>query len=175
MEHARELSAGELRGQPDTERRFPCALPAGSERERAAGDASLLVGFPCPDEGLGFNLRGAGELEAAHGCVRLVDRELGPVKTHEQRTVPLLASLVSELQPLVSRDDAEALVFTAAKGGALHYNNFRSQVFNPAVKATGLDGLGLTPYKLRHTAASLAIAAGADVKVVQTMSATGRP
>lgn len=28
---------------------------------------------------------------------------------------------------------------------------------------------GLTPHKLRHTAASLAIAAGADVKVVQQM------
>ncbi|MTD53838.1 tyrosine-type recombinase/integrase [Amycolatopsis sp. RM579] len=28
---------------------------------------------------------------------------------------------------------------------------------------------GLTPHKLRHTAASLAIAAGADVKVIQHM------
>ncbi|QBI51949.1 Tyrosine recombinase XerD [Streptomonospora litoralis] len=36
-------------------------------------------------------------------------------------------------------------------------------------KDAGLDGLGLTPHKLRHTAASLAIAAGADVKVVQQM------
>jgi integrase len=40
-------------------------------------------------------------------------------------------------------------------------------VFIPAVEATGLTGL--TPHGLRHTAASLAIAAGADVKVVQTM------
>ncbi|MFF2349057.1 tyrosine-type recombinase/integrase [Kitasatospora sp. NPDC058115] len=45
----------------------------------------------------------------------------------------------------------------------------RSAIFDPAVKAAGLDGLGLTPHKLRHTAASLAIAAGADVKVVQQM------
>lgn len=37
------------------------------------------------------------------------------------------------------------------------------------MKAVGLDDLDLTPHKLRHTAASLAIAAGADVKVVQTM------
>jgi hypothetical protein len=35
------------------------------------------------------------------------------------------------------------------------------------VRAAGLDGL--TPHALRHTAASLAIAAGANVKVVQTM------
>ncbi|MFI0152580.1 tyrosine-type recombinase/integrase [Streptomyces lydicus] len=37
------------------------------------------------------------------------------------------------------------------------------------MKTAGLDDLGVTPHKLRHTAASLAIAAGADVKVVQTM------
>ncbi len=41
--------------------------------------------------------------------------------------------------------------------------------FSNARKNAGLDGLGLTPHKLRHTAASLAIAAGADVKVVQQM------
>lgn len=37
------------------------------------------------------------------------------------------------------------------------------------MKAAGLAAEGLTPHKLRHTAASLAIAAGADVKVVQQM------
>ena len=37
------------------------------------------------------------------------------------------------------------------------------------MEGAGLDGTGLTPHKLRHTAASLAIAAGADVKVVQAM------
>ena len=36
------------------------------------------------------------------------------------------------------------------------------------VKA-GLGHLKVTPHKLRHTAASLAIASGADVNVVQTM------
>ena len=36
-----------------------------------------------------------------------------------------------------------------------------------AAEAMGLDGF--TPHMLRHTAASLAIASGADVKVVQTM------
>ena len=42
-------------------------------------------------------------------------------------------------------------------------------VENPAVVAAGFDVAGLTPHKLRHTAASLAIAAGADVKVIQQM------
>lgn len=43
----------------------------------------------------------------------------------------------------------------------------RRPVFNPAAIAAGLTGL--TPHALRHTAASLAIASGANVKVVQTM------
>jgi integrase len=43
----------------------------------------------------------------------------------------------------------------------------RRNCFDPAVRATALDSL--TPHALRHTAASLAIAAGANVKVVQTM------
>ena len=38
---------------------------------------------------------------------------------------------------------------------------------DPAVAALGLTGL--TPHGLRHTAASLAVAAGANVKVVQQM------
>ncbi|MGW3122759.1 tyrosine-type recombinase/integrase [Streptomyces sp. NPDC001107] len=39
---------------------------------------------------------------------------------------------------------------------------------SPGAKA-GLGHLKVTPHKLRHTAASLAIAGGADVNVVQTM------
>ncbi|WP_435825186.1 tyrosine-type recombinase/integrase [Nocardiopsis alba] len=51
----------------------------------------------------------------------------------------------------------------------LRIRNWRNREFALAVRAAGLDGMGLTPHKLRHTAASLAIAAGADVKVVQAM------
>jgi len=95
--------------------------------------------------------------------------ELGPVKNHEKRSVPLLASYVDELRPLAKGRKRDALLFTAPKGGPLRYRNFRNRVFDKAVKAAGLADLGVTPHKLRHTAASLAIAAGADVKVVQTM------
>jgi integrase len=49
----------------------------------------------------------------------------------------------------------------------LHLRNFRRNNFDPAVRAATLDGL--TPHALRHTAAPLAIATGANVKVVQTM------
>ena len=94
---------------------------------------------------------------------------LGPVKNHEKRSVPLPRSFADELGTLARGKQADDLLFTAPEGGPLRYANFRSRVFDPAVKEAGLSGMGITPHKLRHTAASLAIAAGADVKVVQLM------
>ncbi|MFI5670478.1 tyrosine-type recombinase/integrase [Streptomyces sp. NPDC051704] len=94
---------------------------------------------------------------------------LGPVKNHEKRSVPLPRSFADELGTLAQPRGQNDLLFTAPEGGPLRYRNFRSRVFDPAVKEAGLGGMGVTPHKLRHTAASLAIAAGADVKVVQTM------
>ena len=45
--------------------------------------------------------------------------------------------------------------------------NWRRDVFDRAAVTAGLDGL--TPHELRHTAASLAVSAGANVKAVQRM------
>jgi integrase len=58
----------------------------------------------------------------------------------------------------------EELVFTSRKGAVLRNLNFRRDVFDRAARAAGLDGL--TPHELRHTAASLAVSAGASVKSV---------
>ncbi|MGI5197100.1 tyrosine-type recombinase/integrase [Streptomyces sp. CA-288835] len=126
-----------------------------------------------------------GEVSAAAGGQLDIDRrrlrilraysdvkgvlEIGPVKNHEKRSVPLPRSVADELRPLVEHHGREQLLFTAPEGGPLRYGNFRNRVFDKAVKAAGLSDLGVTPHKLRHTAASLAIASGADVKVVQTM------
>ncbi|MFE1127751.1 MULTISPECIES: tyrosine-type recombinase/integrase [unclassified Streptomyces] len=95
--------------------------------------------------------------------------ELGPVKNHEKRSVPLPRSFADELGTLSRGKSADVLLFSSPEGKPLRYANFRSRVFDPAVKAAGLEGRRVTPHKLRHTAASLAIAAKADVKVVQTM------
>jgi len=49
----------------------------------------------------------------------------------------------------------------------LRNHNFRRDVFADAAVAAGLKGLTL--HELRHTAASLAISSGANVKAVQRM------
>ena len=59
------------------------------------------------------------------------------------------------------------MVFTASKGGALRSQGFQRAVLTGAAARIGVPGLH--PHELRHTAASLAIASGADVKVVQKM------
>ena len=91
----------------------------------------------------------------------------GTPKTHQSRTVPVPRFLLEELAQLVAGKDHDDHVFARGDGQVLRLSWFRRYVFDPAVAATGLDGL--TPHGLRHTAASLAIASGADVKVVQTM------
>lgn len=90
-------------------------------------------------------------------------------KSWARRKVPLSGFLVDELRPVLDDRGREELVFTAGEGGPLRLHNFRPRVFDKAVKAAGLDGMGLHPHALKHTAASLAIAAGADIKTLQTM------
>ncbi|RNL84215.1 hypothetical protein EFW17_13410 [Halostreptopolyspora alba] len=51
----------------------------------------------------------------------------------------------------------------------MRLRNWSYQEFYPALGPAGLEGTGLPPHTFRHTAASLAIAAGVDIKVVQTM------
>ena len=96
----------------------------------------------------------------------LVNGELvwGPPKSHRARTVVIPRFLVDELAPLVSGDQ---LVFTSPNGRPLRSPNFLRRVWQPAVAEHGLGDL--VPHDLRHTAASLAISAGASVKAVQRM------
>ncbi|HVV09239.1 site-specific integrase [Amycolatopsis sp.] len=93
----------------------------------------------------------------------------GLPKTGKHRTVPIPASLVPELKRVINGRTDNELVFRTARGHSLRANNWRVREFNAAVKVAKLTDKGLTPHKLRHTAASLSIAAGADVKVIQHM------
>lgn len=88
-------------------------------------------------------------------------------KSHQVRTVPIPRFLVDELAQHIAGKCPDDFVFTSERGGLLRLQNFRHTVFDRAARAVGLDRF--TPHGLRHTAASLAIASGADVKVVQQM------
>ena len=79
----------------------------------------------------------------------------GPTKTHQKRSIALpdflLAELVAHLSERVG-DSPEALLFVGRTGKPLHYNAFRRWTWDPAVEATGLQGV--TPHDLRATCAS---------------------
>nr|MBA3294479.1 site-specific integrase [Geodermatophilaceae bacterium] len=91
----------------------------------------------------------------------------GAPKSNHSRSVPVPRTLAEELAAHVIGRPPEALVFTSPTGGVLWLRNFRRRVFDPAARSVGLDGL--TPHILRHTSASLAVSAGANVKAVQRM------
>jgi len=88
-------------------------------------------------------------------------------KTYRRRAVPIPAFLVARLGAYVKGRPDGAPLFTARKGGPLRNSNFRHYFFDPAVQRAGLAPL--TPHNLRDTAASLAVASGANVKAVQRM------
>lgn len=92
-------------------------------------------------------------------------------KNHQQRSVPIPRFVADMLAVVVAGKGADDLVFTTWHGKPLRNNNFRRDVFDRAAADVGLDGL--TPHELRHTAASLAVAAGANVKAVQRILGHG--
>lgn len=91
----------------------------------------------------------------------------GPLKAHQIRPVPLPRFLVDELAVIMAGKAPGDVVFTTRRGAVMRNLNFRRDVFDRAATDAGLAGL--TPHELRHTAASLAVSAGANVKVVQRM------
>jgi integrase len=86
----------------------------------------------------------------------------GTTKNHATRSVAAPRSLVDSLAGQLAGRGPDDFVFPAPRGGVLLLRNFRRQVFDPAVRAADLGTL--TPHEHRHTAASLAISAGANVK-----------
>jgi integrase len=90
----------------------------------------------------------------------------GTTKNHSARRVPVPRFIAPLLDTELADKDGDELVFPSRRGGYLTESELR-WVFDPAAKAIGVDGL--TPHELRHTCASLAIAGGANVKVLQTL------
>lgn len=82
-------------------------------------------------------------------------------KSHQRRDVPV-PDLVLEALP-----ETDGLLFTTGRSKPLRASNFRGGIWTPATRSCGLYGLRI--HDLRHTAASLARAAGADAFVVARM------
>lgn len=101
-----------------------------------------------------------GDIDTARGRLRVAR-----AKTGRGRDVPV-PHAVLDMLPIADRQPRDPL-FVGERGGPLDVNVWRARVWRPAIEALGWGGLRI--HDLRHTAASLAIASGADVKAVQAM------
>lgn len=161
----------------ETEKRY---LTAGQIRglANAAGEHGalvLLLGFT----GLRFGEAAAltvADIDLINGQVR-VHRSVTAVdgtmiysapKSHQSRTVPLPRFLVDVLRDHLRGMDLGALAFPDSRGGPMRLNNVRRRWWGRAVADSGAPA-GLNPHELRHSAASMAISAGASIKAVQKM------
>lgn len=91
----------------------------------------------------------------------------GTPKGHKRRSVPVPKFVADALTEVMVGKGVDDLVFTTPRGAVLRRSNWRRDVFDRAASAVDLEGL--TPHELRHTAASLGVQAGANVKAVQRM------
>jgi integrase len=140
--------------------------------ERLAGEmrspyaAAAIVGAWCylrPSELLALE---RGDVDAAGGLLsvrRTLDAAGGTkpsAKTRRSlRTVPLPLRAREALSELPPRLDTR-LLFPAPSGGPYDLRNFRRREFEWAREAAGLEEANVTPYTLRHSGISWALAAG---------------
>jgi len=89
----------------------------------------------------------------------------GSPKNHKSRVVIVPTFIAERLGEHMAGLGPDDLVFRSPRGHPLRTGNFARWVWRPAVAACELDGLWV--HDLRHTAASLMISAGAQVKAVQ--------
>lgn len=95
----------------------------------------------------------------------------GPTKNHQARTVPIPKFLVPLLKTEMADRSGAALVFPPRKGEWLSLGELR-WAFDRALttlRDSSPEFPAITPHDLRHTCASLAISAGANIKVLQTL------
>ncbi|WP_130865811.1 tyrosine-type recombinase/integrase [Acidipropionibacterium timonense] len=136
-------------------------LAAEVDTDPAAGESAALVWL------LGTTGLRIGEALALN--VGDVDERRGRVRVHRSKTgrardVPVPASVIAMLD---LDGPADRPLLRAHRGGRIAKDSWRERRFRPACDRLGWGDVRI--HDLRHTAASLAIASGADVLAVQRM------
>lgn len=98
---------------------------------------------------------------------------LGPTKGGDNRVVPLPRLIADRLARVVADRAPGERLFSGRRGSALRNNTWTRRHYGPAIAAvTATDPTFPRPtfHDLRHTAVSLAISAGVNIKVVQRIA-----
>ena len=113
-------------------------------------------------------------LDLANRRVRVVEQLLGnvtppvrgDVKTKtSKRVVTIPSLLIPELQEQLDQRASDDFVFTSVQGMPIRKSNFTRRYWKPAAAAAGFAEVVF--HELRHTAATIAIEAGAHPKALQ--------
>jgi len=112
-----------------------------------------------------------GDLDAARSRLRVArdvdeDGEFDATKTRKHRDVPIGGDVRTALIAAARGRDRTALLLPGPDGTPWRRNSWRSR-WNTACASAGLADL--VAHELRHTAVSLAIHAGANIKTIQRM------
>ena len=78
--------------------------------------------------------------------------------------ITLLVEHRQGVDPQAVNGPAQKFVFVAKRGGPIHESKFVGRYFKPLLKEAGLPNIRL--YDLRHTAATISLAAGVSPKVI---------
>jgi integrase len=96
-----------------------------------------------------------------------VGHAVGPSKGRKARSVPVAQFVLDELSVQCKDKARDELVFPGRDGGCLPRPKSSTGWFQAAVKKAKVQKI--TPHDLRHTCASLAVAAGVNVLALQRM------
>ena len=123
--------------------------------------ATLRIGEAMGLRGSDVDLH-RGRLRVANNLVEVSSKlHEGPSKTKAgRRSMTLPPSIVTELRLHVTRFGGGPYVFTTPENQLWHAEDWRANVWRPAVEAAGLAPL--RPHDLKHTGVALLAAAGVD-------------
>jgi integrase len=154
------LCTGGRRHGAGAPRRF---VSERNQHQRAHGHRSEAIGLWIHDLDMLRHRASISENAVQSGT----QIHVGTPKAHKKRTVPLPEFLLTHLARQCESRSRDDLLFPGDDGKHLRRPHPESGWFAKAVAESKVPPT--TPHDLRHTAASLAVSAGANVKAVQKM------